>query len=114
MSQEKLSVWLHQQLSRRGWSLRELARRANIPDSSLARINHADQGIGAKTARRVADALGVPAVRVFELAGILGESPPDTADVTLLKHIYHMLTTDERRQLIDYAEFLRDKHIGAR
>lgn len=99
--------WLVDQMKRRGWGTRELARNANLPHTSISRLSHGNTQAGPKVCRGVAAALGMPAVLVFEQAGLLPRRPPDVHDTELLKHIYYGLDAQKRKQLVEYAEFLR-------
>lgn len=100
--------WIQEQMKKREWGTRELARRAGLPHATISRLNHEEAKPGVVVCTGVAKALGLPPVLVFEQAGLLPRRPPDNRDTELLKHIYYELTEDGRRNLVRYAEFLRD------
>lgn len=105
--QTNLREWVEEQLQRRNWSLRELARQAGTSHSSMARIWDDDRSIGYRTCMDLSRALNVPPQTVLEIAGLLPRVPEDVQDVRLLKSIYYDLPPDKRAQLVEYAEFLR-------
>ena len=107
--QDELRDWLMDELQKRNWSIRELASRAGIPHSSISRLNSYNERIGFKTCVAIAGALNVPPISVLERAGLLQRVPQDTQETRLLKHIYQDLDEAGRRQLVEYAEVLRDK-----
>jgi transcriptional regulator with XRE-family HTH domain len=59
---------LRQLRAQRGLSARELAARANVATSTISRIERGDRGIGARSRRRIAMALGCSERDLFAMA----------------------------------------------
>lgn len=78
--QNEFIAWLSSQLEERGWSIRELARRANSSPSTIASIANGSRKPGADACAAIAKALDVSPDDVFRLAGIL---PPSVASEQL-------------------------------
>src|SRR6185437_904792 len=53
--------------SQRGLSIRELATRADVASSTISRIERGDRGIGVRSRRRIAAALGCTERDLFEI-----------------------------------------------
>jgi len=106
---ERLSEWLRGEMDRRNLSIRELADKADLPHSSVGRAAQPNSNIGPKVLTKLAAALRVSPINLFEMAGLLPASPPESTDTRHLTHIYMVLKEPERKELIRYAEYLRDR-----
>ena len=71
-----LSVWLNEQIRERGWSIREVSRRAGLSHTA---INNAldGQGVRLDTYRGLSRAFGMPLEDVLRAAGELPPLPPE-------------------------------------
>jgi len=107
--QDELKQWLANYLKRKGWSLRELAERADTTHSSLSRINTDREQVGIRILNKLAAATGTPIVNLLEMAELIPKSPEDTRDTRLLKQIYYDLDENGRKELIKYATYLQDR-----
>ena len=67
----KFNDWLTTELDTRGWSVRELARRAAVSHATINGVLAENSNPGPDLCNGVSRALGVPAERVFRLAGLL-------------------------------------------
>lgn len=105
--------WLEVELEKRAISQNELARRAGLAHSQV--FEFAEGRAGADAAVRIANALGIPATMTLAL---LGRVPPPArwSDVESddMAHIYRMLGEEDRRILMEFADFLRQKHLQRR
>lgn len=68
---EPFAQWIDTELSRRGWSRNEAARRGGISDSMFSKVINGYANPGIDFCRGVARAFGLPLEEVFRLAGIL-------------------------------------------
>lgn len=73
-----LAIYLRDELTRRGWTARELEARSGISDSTLGRLM-SEQEARPSQIKKLADALGVPFEYVMERAGF-PSGWPKTAD----------------------------------
>ena len=100
-----LSTWLREELDKRGWSIREIARRAGLVHGTVVGIlNGRHPGI--ETCRGIARALGVPTEEVLRRAGLLPPLPPRDEYIIELEHLARHLNTFDRRAAVDYLRYL--------
>lgn len=71
----EIGKWLEQQLDQRGWSSSELARRADISQSSVSNVLTGKQIPGLEFCKGVAKALGVRPEELLQRAGHLPPMP---------------------------------------
>ncbi|RIK37432.1 MAG: hypothetical protein DCC55_24360 [Chloroflexi bacterium] len=100
-----LSVYLNKELDRRGWSQRELARRAGLSPTSISEVMAGKRGPGKRFCQAVAKALHVPPERILQEAGII-EPPPDSALFHKLTTVAKRLNEQNQQKLVEYAQFL--------
>lgn len=74
---DELRAWLSSELEKRGWSYRELARRADISNALVSRTLSGDMKASPDFCIKVAIALGEPPEKLMRLAGILSGSEDD-------------------------------------
>jgi transcriptional regulator with XRE-family HTH domain len=77
----KLAGWLTEQVAARGWSFRELGKRAGLSAQAITRFAHGEQVPRPDSCRKVAAALGVSSREVMRLAGHLPPAPVDEPDI---------------------------------
>jgi len=100
-----LSTFLNEELNKRGWSQRELARRAHLSPTSISEVMAGKRGPGKRFCQAVAKALQVPAEQIFQAAGII-EPPLTTSLFIELTTIAKSLSEANQKKLIEYAQFL--------
>lgn len=108
---EKLTVWVLEELDKRGWKPADLAHRAGLSTGSLSNILNGNRKAGPDVCRAIADALGEPEEKVFRLAGLLSPLPA-TEDSPTLQEIIDLakrMTPEQREQAADYIRFLYQK-----
>jgi len=102
----KLGRYIEQEVEQRGWSYRELARRARVsPPTVLAAISGENQP-KPETLRKLARALDATPEHLFQLAGIL-RPPRDDDEITVRDAIGIMreLTPEGRRRVLEFLYF---------
>lgn len=102
---DELRAWISQEKDRRGWSYRELARRAGISQSLVSRTVSGEVPPSADFCIRIAQALGEAPEKVLRLAGILPASDNDPT-LTELQDTVKNLPKKKRKQALDYLRFL--------
>lgn len=100
-----LSAFLNEELTKRGWSQRELARRSGLSPTSISEVMAGVRGPGKRFCQAVAKALQIPPERIFQEAGII-EAPPDTLLFQELTNVAKILSEENQRKLLEYAQFL--------
>ncbi|MCL4867770.1 MAG: hypothetical protein KJ063_02280 [Anaerolineae bacterium] len=93
---------------RYGWSVRTIAENAGLSHSTVNLFFRPHTRVGWDSCVAVARVFATPERNVLEMAELLSPEPPDTQDTRLLNNIYQNLNEDDRRDLIAYAEYLRD------
>lgn len=97
------ATWLQEQLDQRGWSQRELARRAGVSHTPISLVLSGQTNLGFRVCRGIARALGVAESEVFHRAGLL----PEPADDPLTRQLMKMassLSDENLRILVELAE----------
>ena len=94
--------WLNEQISMRGWSLNELARRAGVSVSSVSLVLSGQRKAGPDFCNGIARAINVPADQVFRLAGILPSLPSADAQFEQARHYFNQLTESEKDMVLAY------------
>jgi transcriptional regulator with XRE-family HTH domain len=110
---DTLSTWVNSELGKRGWSIRELARRADISPSYASRIANGEVTPSADICVSIAKALSIPPGIVFQKAGYLPKTPAGEDDDEL-QELYmaaKLLDHKGRRQVREYIEFCYQKQI---
>ena len=99
--------------SQRGLSVRELAARADVASSTISRIERGERGIGVRSRRRIAVALGCTERDLFELDERVGVPFTDLLDALskLIEAGAHDIAADTAEHL---AARLRELHAGSR
>ncbi len=101
--------WLDGELSTRGWSRAELARRSGVTESSLSLIYSGAREPGVRTCKSIAKALRIPEDTVYRMADLLDVKPNDDETVSEITHIYHELDEENQQDLLDYAKLRLQK-----
>ena len=104
---EKFAAWLALQLEDRGWSNRELARRAGVSHTSMNDVVSGQGAITAKFCRKISRALKVPLEETMRRAGLLPGFFVDDEALTFreLLAIINELPDDARKELLEFAKF---------
>jgi transcriptional regulator with XRE-family HTH domain len=99
-----LASWLDKELESRGWSIREMARRAGVSHTAIASALNRKGRPSAELCVAVADALGVPAVEVVQRAGILPPDPPETVAWRRLNEMWAQLSDEDQERILEIVE----------
>ena len=105
----ELTEWINQILNERGWSVRELARRAGVEHSTVNSVLAEKHDPGLRFCNGIARAVKVPPERVFRLAGLLPSyvigDKPAREEAELLEY-FRYLAPENRRAIITLARGL--------
>ena len=105
----KLDQWLIQELENRGWSIRELARRAQLSHGTINSVLAGRSKPGIDFCLGIAKALHIDPVQAFRMAGILPQEPEETVSVRELVFLFDQLDEETKEEAIDYLRFLRER-----
>lgn len=112
---DKLITWMIEELKKRGWSHRELARRSGMSQPAISGTLSGDRNPGADFCIKIAQALGEPPEKLLRLAGILPPLPASEND-PLIKEITDMiknLPPEKREEIARFVKFLYQEHKEA-
>jgi len=93
--EDKLSVWLNEQIRERGWSIRETSRRAGLSHTA---INNALDGqpVRLDTYRGIARAFGMRLETVLQAAGELPQQLPEVANEQEVIRLFREMPGEHR------------------
>lgn len=94
----KLSDYLNEQIERRGWSKRELARRAGISSAQVTDVLNERANPGFDYCAKVAGALGLPPEKLLRMAGILPALPPAASEEEEALYLFRQIGSHEHRE----------------
>ena len=108
---ESFGEWLQQELNQRGWSHRELARRAKMSQAVVSRIVSGHTSPTCGFCIGIAAPLEVSPVHIMQLAGVLPEDTKlsDGVDDTVIQEIVKVLRTLSpfyRDEILRHARYL--------
>lgn len=95
---EDFANWLEEKLRERGWQPSDLARKANLGNSTVTRILNQSRGAGPEVCAAIAHILQVPPELVFRKAGLLPPKPEPVPGLEELAYLFEQLE-EEKRQL---------------
>jgi transcriptional regulator with XRE-family HTH domain len=107
--QNQFAEWLEAEMTRRGWTQAELARRADVYQSVIGGILSRQRPLSADTARRLSRALGMSQHRLFVIAGLIDDEK--TVEETILVEIARIMSRmddDSRRRFLRIGEALSE------
>lgn len=116
---DTLGAWVVNESNARGWSLREVARRASISQTTVSRIANGERlKVEAETVSRLAHAFGAPVEDALRLAGILpAKAAPlpvrqrrvvyEVNGLDRLAELWRGLSVDDQGRLLDLMERLQ-------
>lgn len=106
---EELRAWLAQELNRRKWSQRELARQAEVSQTFISQVLSGDAPPSVNFCHKIAQALNTPPETVLRLAGILPAPTSEDSTLQELIDLARSLPPAERQQALDFIRFLLRK-----
>ena len=111
---DELRTWLAQEIDRRGWSHRMLARQISLSHSLVSKALSGKMRASADFCIRVAQALDEPPEKVLRLAGILPMSPANEHEQALkeILDIAKNMTPENRQDLLNYARYRYQQQGG--
>lgn len=103
---DELRAWVSQEIERRHWSYRELARKTGFSPSLVSKVLLEKRSASADFCIKVANALGESPEKLLRLAGILPTSPA-SEDSTLqeLMDLARSLPPEEQEEVLKYARY---------
>lgn len=103
--ESELKRWLNEETRRRGWSLREVARRGgSVSPVAIINVANGTNRAGTKVCRAIARAFDMPEEKILEMAGVLAPHGEVLAEVRDWSERLRELDTDRRSQAIDVMD----------
>jgi transcriptional regulator with XRE-family HTH domain len=98
-----IAQWLVKETDKRGWSFRELGRRAGLTSATISRVITGASRSGWEFCRKIAIALNVPPENVFRLADLLPPEPKETAALREMIHLFSQLSFHDQECFVVFA-----------
>ena len=98
--------WLNEELTRRGWSQRELARRAHTTSTTVSEVISRKRNPSYDFVGKVARALGEPVEKLERMAGLKDKPRGEDEDLRELYEIAKALNDENREQVTRIASLL--------
>jgi transcriptional regulator with XRE-family HTH domain len=98
-----ITQWLVEEVNRRGWSFRELGRRAGLSSGAISKVITGISLPGWEFCRKVAWAFNVPAETLFRLAGLLPPEPEETTNMREMSHLFSQLSPEDQERFIFFV-----------
>lgn len=108
---EGLRQWLTEELERRKWSHRELARQTGFSQSFVSKTLAGERNPSVDFCIKIAQTLDETPEKILRLAGILPAAP--AADDSTLQELIELarnLPPEDRQELLKYARFRYQQH----
>jgi transcriptional regulator with XRE-family HTH domain len=109
-------LWLSQEIDRRGWSHRELARQTGLSQTFVSKTLAGERKPSVNLCNKVAQAFDVSPETVLRLAGILPPaapaSPEDNQILQELVEFARTLPAEQQQQILEYARFIAQNRSG--
>jgi len=108
----KLIDWITKEINLRGWSVRELARRAYLSHATINGVLTEKAGAGPDFCTGIARAFRVPPDQVFRLAGLLPTVIIDKEEDANLLDYFHYMDPGDRVRLLAIARTFYESRAG--
>ena len=106
----KLDQWLIQEIKDRGWSIRELARRAELSHGTINSVLAGRSKPGIDFCLGIAKALRINPIRVFQIAEILPPAPEETPTSRELLYMFMQLDDENQKRIMSITRtFLEEE-----
>lgn len=102
--------WLVKELEERGMSQAELSRKSGVSTGGISDIMTGRREPGDKTARKIAQALEIPAEEVYRAAGLLSGHPERTREIDQIMTLVEGMTQDDQKELLSYIRWRNNQH----
>jgi transcriptional regulator with XRE-family HTH domain len=108
MLMNRLITWLEKELSDRGWSMRLLAKRAEISVATVSNVMAGKTPATFDFCAAIARPLGKRPEELFRMAGLLPSIRSSGSEISEEEflELLPLLSPEQRRNLRQYAEFL--------
>lgn len=111
-----LAVFITTELEQRGWSMRELGRRAGVSHAQISYVVSGSAKPGADFCLAIARAFQVPPEQVLRLGGLLPALPGPEDDPALrnLVEVAKQLAAEDRQEVLEYATWRYRRQLEQR
>jgi transcriptional regulator with XRE-family HTH domain len=103
MANISFANWLAEETEKRGWSYRELGRRAELSSGAVSQVITQRSLPGLDFCTGVARAFNLPAEVVLRKASLLPPEPEETVNSRELLYIFHQLDDKDQERILRIA-----------
>ena len=105
--------WVRKEADRRGWSIRELERRAGLKRGRISNAANLSRAPTIETLEGLSRALGLSLVEIQREAGLLPSLPPAVEEEREVVQIFRHLPADVRRTVVTMMRGLASQAAAA-
>lgn len=109
METKAFGDWLQDVLDERGWTRADLARAADVRESSLSDVFSGRRKVGTDLATAIADALKIPQEDVYIAAGLLRPKKSRNAIIEQMIHEVQERSVEEQKEFLQYIRFINNQ-----
>jgi transcriptional regulator with XRE-family HTH domain len=106
---DDLATWLKRELKLRGWSMREMARRAGVSHTAIINLVNGRTNPSAQFCLQIAEALQMPPEEIYRSAGLLPSSTPEEASLLEANYLFARLSEGEQETVLTIMRALAEK-----
>lgn len=107
---EDFANWLEEIIRENGMSQSDLARLSGLSRQAIsAYLNQKRTRPDEDALQALARGLQLPVETVYEIAGLLPKSPPESELQRQLVYLFNQLPEYEQKRLVEYADFLKSQ-----
>lgn len=99
--------WLNEELSKRDWSMRELARRANVSPSTINHVMAGRRNPGTVLCNGLAQAFNMSPESVLKKAGLIPNNSHNNTERMTIREIWSILRQMDDNQLNEVRNYAR-------
>jgi len=110
---DDLATWLKREIRARGWSMREMARRAGVSHTAIINVVHGHTRPSAQFCLQLAEALQAPPEDVYRRAGLLPAAVPEGTSLQEASYLFAQLSDSEQETVLTMMRALAEKRREA-
>lgn len=107
--ENKLFTYINNEIEKRGWSYRELAKHSELSQSAISLTINGQRGISLNFCKSIAKGLNEPEEKIMKLAGILPTTEKQTEEEKELLHHFRNLSSYDKNIILKMTKLLENE-----